>query len=300
MSTRVKIGIAAAIVAAVVGLIVLDQRTAAAPADRTASPAGPPAAPGTSGLAIETDFVREATGAIERTMENAVRERPATPQSASRPPAPADPAAAPPPAPAAETYEVKAGDMLWTIAEKKYGNGALYSLITKANSLSDGAPLRVGQKLVLPPKPSNDTLISTEPQTEGDQRTYVIQAGDSLVRLAQRFYRNGQLALKLYEANRDVIENADVLVAGTKIVLPDFRTAPEAPTVEAGTAGAPAAAGRRSYRVKSGDSLWKIAKTCSNGRNIVDTMERIVELNREKLHSTGTPLQADWVLVLPD
>ncbi len=38
-----------------------------------------------------------------------------------------------------------------SIAEKKYGDGSLYTLIVKANNLADHGRLKIGQKLALPP-----------------------------------------------------------------------------------------------------------------------------------------------------
>ena len=53
------------------------------------------------------------------------------------------------PNPGTRTYAVEAGDTLWSIATKFYGNGAKYSLILQANNLTDNT-LRTGQILVIP------------------------------------------------------------------------------------------------------------------------------------------------------
>lgn len=62
-------------------------------------------------------------------------------------------------------YTVKSGDSLWTIAEKEYGNGAYADLIKKANKNIDADNLRVGQRIVLPPKPEGATTSSTPSDT---------------------------------------------------------------------------------------------------------------------------------------
>ncbi len=57
--------------------------------------------------------------------------------------------------PAAQTYTVKAGDSLWTIAAKFYGDGHMYTLLISQNKLKDPDHLEKGQVLVIPPKPGS-------------------------------------------------------------------------------------------------------------------------------------------------
>ena len=73
------------------------------------------------------------------------------------------------PNPETRTYTVQAGDTLWSIAVKFYGNGAKYSLIQQANTLTDNT-LRTGQILVIPfaetektPTPQAPPLASATP-----------------------------------------------------------------------------------------------------------------------------------------
>ena len=48
------------------------------------------------------------------------------------------------------TYRVNRGDSLWIIAKRIYGQGASWTLLAKANDLSDPNKLRIGQELILP------------------------------------------------------------------------------------------------------------------------------------------------------
>jgi nucleoid-associated protein YgaU len=48
------------------------------------------------------------------------------------------------------TYRVNRGDSLWIIARKVYGQGSSWTLLAKANDLSNPNSLRIGQKLSLP------------------------------------------------------------------------------------------------------------------------------------------------------
>lgn len=64
-----------------------------------------------------------------------------------------EPEPAPEPVPAAEgTYTVKAGDCLWSIAQKTYGTGTKWGVIYSANkaSVKDPAAIQIGQVLVIP------------------------------------------------------------------------------------------------------------------------------------------------------
>ena len=52
----------------------------------------------------------------------------------------------------ASEYTVKAGDCLWSIAQKTYGTGTKWGAIYAANrsTVKDPAAIRIGQILILP------------------------------------------------------------------------------------------------------------------------------------------------------
>jgi nucleoid-associated protein YgaU len=49
---------------------------------------------------------------------------------------------------------------------------------------------------------------------------YTIVSGDSLSKIAKRFYKNAMDYPKLFEANREVIQDADLIYPGQKIRIP--------------------------------------------------------------------------------
>ncbi len=49
---------------------------------------------------------------------------------------------------------------------------------------------------------------------------YIIQSGDTLSKIAQRFYGNASAYPKIFEANREVIEDPDKIYPGQKIRIP--------------------------------------------------------------------------------
>jgi nucleoid-associated protein YgaU len=73
------------------------------------------------------------------------------------------------------THVVVAGDTLFELARRFYGNGALFPVIATANGIADPDRISVGQVLVIPPL----------------TRTYVVVKGDTLFGIAERFYGDG-------------------------------------------------------------------------------------------------------------
>jgi nucleoid-associated protein YgaU len=49
---------------------------------------------------------------------------------------------------------------------------------------------------------------------------YIVQSGDTLSKIAQRFYGDPLKYSKIFDANREVIQNADLIFPGQKIRIP--------------------------------------------------------------------------------
>ena len=49
---------------------------------------------------------------------------------------------------------------------------------------------------------------------------YEVQRCDSLWKIAQHFYGDGSLYTKIFEANRDVLKNPDLIHPGQKLRIP--------------------------------------------------------------------------------
>jgi len=58
------------------------------------------------------------------------------------------------------------------------------------------------------------------PPAAADVQYYVIEKGDSLWKIAQEFYGNGNDYPKLFEANKEVIKDPDLIYPGQKIRIP--------------------------------------------------------------------------------
>ena len=61
--------------------------------------------------------------------------------------------------------------------------------------------------------------VSAPPQ-QAQVEYYVIQKGDSLSAIAKRYYGNAKDYPRIFEANREVIKNPDLIYPGQKIRIP--------------------------------------------------------------------------------
>src|SRR6476661_1144899 len=97
------------------------------------------------------------------------------------------------------THTVLAGETLWALALRFYGDAELHRLITTASGITDPNVINVGQRLIMP-----------------DFTRYTVVAGDTLAALAVRFYGDAAFYPLIATVNRiadpAVIDVAQVLV----------------------------------------------------------------------------------------
>lgn len=55
----------------------------------------------------------------------------------------------------------------------------------------------------------------------GAPRTYVVQGGDSLSKISKKFYGDAGSWKKIFEANKDVVKNPDLIQPGWKLRIPE-------------------------------------------------------------------------------
>lgn len=134
-----------------------------------------------------------------------------------------------------KSYTVVAGDGgLWKIAEKMYGNGKYYSLIQKANPQVNSAALKVGQVLVIPPKPS-ELAATTRPMDKiPGTAVHTVKAGETLLSIAQKYYGDSSLSSLIVKANS---LTSNVVKEGQSLAIPPrdsvARSATSRPSVAA-------------------------------------------------------------------
>lgn len=152
-------------------------------------------------------------------------------------------------------YRVQKGDSLWKLAEQWFGDGYQYVQIARANNLPQTAYLEIGQELRRPSRPTvgatawqTDEPLSLEqvqniemqkkngvlpqPGSNADaslssSKTYTIQSGDSLWKIAIKHFKNGQRWTEIYDLNKERIgANPDLIYPRHQILLPDAPAAP--------------------------------------------------------------------------
>jgi LysM repeat protein len=132
--------------------------------------------------------------------------------------------------PVVTTYIVRSGDTLGVIASQF---GVTVQEIMSANNLGD-AMIQVGQELLIPLEEEGTVQATQEAvQTPGTEETpaaqsttYVVQAGDVLGQIAERF--NVSLAA-LMQANG--ITNPDELRVGQQLTIPGIGSSTETPGI---------------------------------------------------------------------
>jgi len=67
------------------------------------------------------------------------------------------------------------------------------------------------------PTPSGAAKASTAPT----ERMYIVQSGDSLSKISKRFYGDANSWKRIFEANKDVVKNPDVIQPGWRLRIPD-------------------------------------------------------------------------------
>ena len=158
-------------------------------------------------------------------------------------------------------YVVQRGDSLYSIAQKY---NTTVQALKSANNLTSNT-LQIGQKLILPdseeiiiPNPSNYTV-------------YTVKRGDTLYKIATEY---GITPEDIIDFNKLNTQN---LVIGQQLLIPISNETPDNSTETI------------SYTVQDGDSLWKIANTCS-----IDVNE-IIRLNNLET----TIIRRGDILLLP-
>lgn len=114
-------------------------------------------------------------------------------------------------------HTVVKGDTLWGIARKYYGkaDSALVNGIVAANKAKIKNPNLIypGQVFLIP---GTEAKTTTAPKA----KTYKVVKGDYLRKISKKFYGDEMQWKKIYNANKSVIKNPDLIYAGMVLTIP--------------------------------------------------------------------------------
>ena len=97
------------------------------------------------------------------------------------------------------------------------------SLVQKTDTLKTAAKKEEKTPVASTPVPKRETLADTvEYQITGNQGSYTLKPGESLVRVALKFYGNKKLWPYLVKHNKAIIKNPDNVPVGTTIQIPQL------------------------------------------------------------------------------
>ena len=74
------------------------------------------------------------------------------------------------------------------------------------------------------PDAAGETPPEESPATEETGRTYTVESGDTLWKIAEEMYGNGTKYMVIFEANKELLEHPDRIFPGQKLVIPDLES----------------------------------------------------------------------------
>lgn len=134
------------------------------------------------------------------------------------------------------SYTIQEGDTLWKIAGKFYGSGALWRKIYLDNVgvIDNPDMIRVGQVITIHPAQgtaATGAAAAATPEpvqgtstagTSGQTGTYyTVESGDTLWKIAKKYYGRGWQWRKIYDANREQISDSAQISVGQVIYIPE-------------------------------------------------------------------------------
>jgi nucleoid-associated protein YgaU len=76
-------------------------------------------------------------------------------------------------------------------------------------------------KLVDPSFGDITVNVSVDPSLAPQPKTYTVVAGDSLSKIAKQFYGNVNQYMKIFEANKNILSDPNVVKIGQVLVIPE-------------------------------------------------------------------------------
>lgn len=128
-------------------------------------------------------------------------------------------------------HKVISNDSLFKISRKYYGDEAKWHKIYEANidNMSGPNALYIGQELLIPEitlaKRETLSMLTSLKKRQNNEisiktNKHTVVSGDTLYRIARKYYDDPTMWYKIYEANEDTIEDKSLLVKGQILIIP--------------------------------------------------------------------------------
>ncbi|WLR43346.1 LysM peptidoglycan-binding domain-containing protein [Bacillus carboniphilus] len=155
----------------------------------------------------------------------------------------------------ASTVKVQAGDTLWELS-KKYNTSV--NKIKSTNGLSTDT-IYVGQILTIPGATTNENSSSSKrskTQSTQKEKIHKVEKGDSLWKIAVKY------SISIPDLKEINSLSSDIIYPGQKLTITKSnKTKQDQSNTSSAQTNKTSSTTTSSYTVKSGDSLWLIAKT---------------------------------------
>jgi len=115
-----------------------------------------------------------------------------------------------------KTVLVEKNDSLWKIALREYGDGDKWTEIAKENNIKNPSLIFEGQKLNLPVL---ETSVDGKGEIVAEKSEYKVLSGDSLWKIALKYYGDGYQWTKIWQDNRDKLYSPDKLEIGMMLTI---------------------------------------------------------------------------------
>ncbi|MCX5795107.1 MAG: LysM peptidoglycan-binding domain-containing protein [Elusimicrobia bacterium] len=128
------------------------------------------------------------------------------------------------PEPSAARHVVQKGDTFWNLAQRYYGDPQRWEVIRDAN----GQNLELGATVLIPPVAASSGAVKRQqPAVATDRpRSHVVRKGDSLTRLAKKYYGNASYFQFILRANPGLKDGDDLKFGSTLVIPPLPKTSP--------------------------------------------------------------------------
>ena len=123
-------------------------------------------------------------------------------------------------APTHRAHIVRKGDSLSSISQKFYGTTAHWKRIQRENKLADPSQMGVGIRLLIPNLTEGTGNQARVAAGNARPQTTVVRDGENLSDIAKRELGNQNLWTLIWNANKDILSDPDVLRVGMTLRIP--------------------------------------------------------------------------------